>query len=113
MGRKYDIAAKLPILIAEKTGPHFAIGDTCYSMREDLKVYNPDGKEIIARDNEISILRKSNIDKAYFNCHTDITLPYDEIKEISAVLYDGSLIAIIEDSRFVLEGTELLNEPLD
>ena len=113
MGRKYDIAAKLPILIAEKTGPHFAIGDTCYSMREDLKVYNPDGKEIIARDNGISILRKSNIDKAYFNCHTDITLPYDEIKEISAVLYDGSRIAIIEDSRFVLEGTELLNEPLD
>ena len=37
MGKKYDIAPKLPILIAEKTGPHFAVGDTCYSMREDLK----------------------------------------------------------------------------
>lgn len=113
MGRKYDIAPKLPILIAEKTGPHFAIGDTCYSMREDLKVYNPDGKEIIARDNEITLSRKTDPKQAYFNCHTDITLPYDEIKEISAVLYDGSVIPIIKDSRFVLEGSQLLNEAFD
>jgi hypothetical protein len=113
MGKKFDIAPKLPILIAEKTGPHFAIGDTCYSMREDLKVYNPDGKEIIARDNEISLNRKSDPKKAYFNCHTDITLPYDEIKEISAVLYDGTIIPIIKDSRFVLEGSQLLNEAFD
>ena len=113
MGRKYDIAPKLPILIAEKTGPHFAVGDTCYSFREDLKVYNPDGKEIIARDNEISLLRKTDISKAYYNCHTDITLPYDEIAEISAVLYDGTVIPIIKDSRFVLQGTELLNEAFD
>lgn len=113
MGRKYNIAPKLPILIAEKTGPHFAIGDTCYSFQEDLKVYNPDGKEIVARDNEISILRKTDPNKAYFNCHTDITLPYDEIEEISAVLSDGTTIPIIRDSRFVLEGTSLLNEAFD
>ncbi len=113
MGKKFDIAPKLPILIAEKTGPHFAIGDTCYSMREDLKVYNPDGKEIIARDNELTLLRKSDPKKAYFNCHTDITVPYDEIDEISAVLYDGATIPIIKDGRFVLEGTQLLNEAFD
>ena len=113
MGKKYDIASKLPILIAEKTGPHFAVGDTCYSMQEELKIYNPDGKEIIARENEISALRKTEPEKAYFNCHTDITLPYDEIQEISAVLYDGTSIPIIKDSRFVLEGTELLNEAFD
>lgn len=113
MGKKYDIAPRLPILIAEKTGPHFAIGDTCYSMREDLKVYNPDGKEIVARDNEITLIRKTNPHKAYFNCHTDITLPYDEIEEISAVLNGGTTIPIIKDSRFVLEGTELLNVAFD
>lgn len=113
MGKKYDIAPKLPILIAEKTGPHFAIGDTCYSMREDLRVYNPDGKEIIARDNEITLVRNTNPKGAYFNCHTDITLPYDEIKEISVVLHDGATIPIIEDSRFVLEGTALLNQAFD
>ncbi|TAH73849.1 MAG: leucyl aminopeptidase [Anaerolineaceae bacterium] len=113
MGKKYDIAPKLPILIAEKTGPHFAIGDTCYPMREDLKVYNPDGKEIIARDNEISLLRKTDLKKAYFNCHTDITLPYDEINEISALLYDGTIIPVIKDTRFVLEGTQLLNDAFD
>ena len=45
VAREYGIEAKLPILIAEKTGPHFAVGDTCYSWAEDTKVYNPDGKE--------------------------------------------------------------------
>jgi len=113
MGKKYDIAPKLPILIAEKTGPHFAVGDTCYKMSEDVRVYNPDGKEIVARDNEISILRKTEPDKAYFNCHTDITLPYDEIREISVYTKDGTVIPIIKDSRFVLPGTQALNEAFD
>lgn len=113
MGRKYDIAPRLPILIAEKTGPHFAIGDTCYSMREDLKVFNPDGKEIVARDNEITLERKTNPEKAYFNCHTDITLPYDEIGEISVVMADEKVIPIIKNSRFVLEGTDELNKAFD
>ena len=31
VAKKYDIADKYTILIAEKTGPHFAVGDTCYS----------------------------------------------------------------------------------
>ncbi len=113
MARKFDIAAKLPILIAEKTGPHFAIGDTCYKMSEDIKVYNPDGKELIARDNEISLIRKTEPEKAYFNCHTDITLPYDEIKEISIYKKDGTILPLILDSRFVLEGTQELNKALD
>ncbi len=34
---KYGIADKLPILIAEKMGPHFAVGDTCYSWSEILR----------------------------------------------------------------------------
>lgn len=113
MGEKYDIAAKLPILIAEKTGPHFAIGDTCYKRSEDHKVYNRDGKEIIARDNEISILRKTEPEKAYFNCHTDITIPYGEIGEISSLKKDGSKTVLIKNGRFVLPGTEELNKPLD
>ncbi len=112
MGRKYNIFPKLPILIAEKTGPHFAIGDTCYSWSEDLAVYNPDGKEIIARENEISALRKTDIDKAYFSCHTDITIPYDELGLIAAIRADGSEIELIKDGEFVLEGTEPLNIPL-
>lgn len=113
MGRKYKIQGKLPILIAEKTGPHFAVGDTCYSHAEDVKVYNADGKEIIARDNAVSILRKTNQDKAYFQCHTDITIPYDELGEITGICQDGSEIAIIKNGRFVLPGTEKLNEALD
>ena len=113
MARDYNIEQKLPILIGEKTGPHFALGDTCYSHEEDVKVYNPDGKEIICRDNEVTAkFRKSNPSKAYFNCHTDITIPYDELAGIYAVKEDGSEIAIIEDGLFVLGGVEELNKPL-
>ncbi|MGN0345754.1 MAG: aminopeptidase [Lachnospiraceae bacterium] len=113
MARKYDIAGKLPILIAEKTGPHFAFGDTCYSHAEDVVVYNPDGKEIIARDNEISILRKTEPEKAYFNCHTDITIPYDELGHIIAVDEEGNETVLLKDGRFVLEGCEELNRAFD
>ena len=110
VGEKYQIADKLPILIAEKMGPHFAMGDTCYSWAEDTAVFNPDGKEIIARDNEISILRKEDPGKAYFGCHTDITIPYDELDYIRVQKEDGSEVSLIEDGRFVLPGTEELNE---
>lgn len=113
MARKYNISDKLPILIAEKTGPHFAVGDTCYKMSEDHAVYNPDGKEIIARDNEMSRLRKTELEKAYFNCHTDITIPYDELKEITAIRKDGTCVTIIEDGKFVLPGTEELNRAFE
>ena len=113
MAKEYQIGAKLPILIAEKTGPHFAVGDTCYSHAEDTVVYNPNGKEIIARDNEKSLLRKEDMSKAYFNCHTDITIPYDELGSIRVQTAEGKELSIIEGGRFVLPGTEVLNEPLD
>ena len=110
--RKYGIEDKMPILIAEKTGPHFAVGDTCYSWSEDIRVYNPGGKEIIAKDNSVSILRKEDVSKAYFNCHTDITIPYEELEEISVVTKEGKNIILLKNGRFVLPGTEILNEPL-
>ncbi len=111
--KRLQIEEKLPILIAEKMGPHFAVGDTCYSHAEDVVVYNPDGKEIIARDNEKSLLRKEHPEKAYFNCHTDITIPYDELGEVSAVRTDGRVVSIIEEGRFVLPGCKALNEPFE
>lgn len=113
MANKYDIVYKLPILIVEKMGPHFAVGDTCYSWEEDVKTFNPDGKEIVAKENEISALRNEDLSKAYFSCHTDITIPYDELGEITAVTKNGEEIIIIKDGRFVLPGTELLNEAFD
>ncbi len=112
MGKEFGIANLLPILIAEKTGPHFAVGDTCYKYSEDTPVFNPDGKEIVARDNECSILRKTELSKAYFNCHTDITIPYDELKETTVVTSSDARIPIIKEGRFVLPGTEELNIPL-
>ena len=111
--KKFNIEDKMPILIAEKTGPHFAVGDTCYSWSEEIRVYNPNGKEIVAKDNSCSLLRKEDVSKAYFNCHTDITVPYKELEEISVVTNEGKDIILLEDGRFVLPGTEVLNEPLD
>ena len=112
MANKFGIWDKLPILIAEKTGPHFAVGDTCYSDMEDFMTYNPDGKAIIARDNEISILRKEDRSKAYFNCHTDITIPYNELEFIRVIKKDGSSRSIIENGRFSFEGCDELNRML-
>ena len=111
--KKYDIADKLPILIAEKMGPHFAVGDTCYSWAEDNVVYNPNGKEIIAKENSVSACRKENPEQAYFQCHTDITIPYEELGKISVFTCEGKEIVLIENGRFTLPGTEILNEPLD
>lgn len=109
MAKDYQIEDKLPILIAEKMGPHFAVGDTCYSHAEENQVYNPDGKEIIAKENECSLLRHEKEEEAYFNCHTDITIPYDELGSITAILKDGREKKLIENGRFVLPGTEILN----
>lgn len=113
VAQKYQILDKFPILIAEKMGPHFAVGDTCYSRMEDCPMHNPDGKEVVAKENEISARRSEEPAEAYFNCHTDITIPYSELDRIEAVHADGTVTAIISGGRFVLPGTEKLNEPLE
>ncbi|MCM1266634.1 MAG: aminopeptidase [Bacteroidales bacterium] len=112
VARKYGIEEKLPILIAEKTGPHFALGDTCYSHEEELHSFNPDGKEIVAKENEVSVLRDTDVSKAYFQCHTDITIPYDELGELSVLTDSGEKHVIIQNGQFVLSGCEELNRAL-
>lgn len=113
MGKKYRISHLLPILIAEKTGPHFAVGDTCFSHEEELATFNPDGRQMIAKENSYSLLRHTDTKKAYFNCHTDITIPYDELGDILVHRADGEIIPVIREGRFVLPGTESLNTALD
>jgi hypothetical protein len=112
--RKHQIMDVLPVLIIEKTGPHFAVGDTCFSRQEDQKKYNLfNNKLITAVDNEKSIQRKTDINEAYCNKHHDITLAFDSLGFITAVKENGEKIEIIKDGRFALKGTEELNEPLD
>ncbi len=113
MAQKFNIMDLLPILIVEKMGPHFAIGDTCFMWGEDVPVYNSNGKEVIARDNEKSIIRKTNVEEAYTGLHTDITLPYSGLAFIGIIKEDGECIALIKDGKFVLEGTEELNKAFD
>ena len=102
MAKTYDILYQLPILIVEKMGPHFAVGDTCYSHCEETEVRNPDGKEIVAKYNECSK------EGEYFQCHTDITIPYEELDSICAITLGGDEILLIKDGKFVLSGTETL-----
>ncbi|MEE1517961.1 MAG: leucyl aminopeptidase, partial [Lachnospiraceae bacterium] len=64
-------------------------------------------------DNECSLLRDTDMEKAYFGCHTDITIPYEELLDISTYTKDGEKITIIENGRFVLPGTEALNKPFE
>ncbi len=114
MARKYNIMNLLPILILEKTGPHFAIGDTCFSRREDGEVFDPiTSKKVCSKDNEKSIQRKKDPIEAYTNKHEDIVLPFDDIECITAITNDNKRIDIIRNGRFVLEGTKELNRPLD
>jgi hypothetical protein len=114
LAKKYNILHLLPILIIEKMGPHFAIGDSCFALEEDVPAYNPiDNKEIIARDNEKSALRKTDVKNAYVFRHIDITIPYESIASIAAVTKAGHRIDIIRDGRFVVPGSEDLNKAFD
>ncbi len=113
MAKKFDIQSKLPILISEKTGPHFAIGDTCFAWSEDSPVFNGNGKEVIARENEKTCQRKDSPEEAYTYRHTDITIPYNELDTIIGYDDKNNAYEIIRGGRFVLLGTELLNKPFD
>ena len=76
-------------------------------------MYNPDGKEIIARDNEISLLRKKMFPK-HISDATPISqsrIPSWGISRQSA--RDGRKLPLIQNGRFVVAGTEKLNEELD
>lgn len=114
IAKKYGILHLLPVLIIEKMGPHFALGDSCFAFEEDVPTYNVlNNKEIIARENEKTALRKTDVKKAYVFRHIDITIPYESIAFISAVTQTGKRIDIIRDGRFVVEGAEDLNKPFD
>ncbi len=42
-----------------------------------------------------------------FNCHTDITIPYEELEEISVVTKDGKDIILLKTEDLYLPGTEV------
>lgn len=103
MAKKYNVSNLLPVLIAEKMGPHFAIGDTCYRGKETQSVFNHDGREITAKGNGYD---------GYTYKHIDITIPYEEIEEIAVIFKNKNRIAIIKDGLFVIDDMEELNQYL-
>lgn len=120
MVRDHSIPSqKLSVLLIEKMGPHFAFGDTCFLMREDQDCINPDGRDVVARYNEISEPAEGRTPAdRYFFVHVDVTLPYEYTGTIKAHMRDsgepGEWIDIFRDNEFVLPGMEALNaETLD
>lgn len=88
------------------------MGDPCFARGEEAPVYNLyDKKEMVARENERTA-RRGGGQPVYTNVHTDITLAFDELERLEGVRTDGSRVTILERGRFVLVGTEALNEPL-
>lgn len=113
VAKQYNIMEVLPALIIEKMGPHFALGDTCFAYQEEKSVFNPiDRKEMIARDNELSLLRKEEGQNAYTQKHIVMSLPFDEIGRMSVIKETGAEQDIIREGRFVLIGTDILNAPM-
>lgn len=113
IAEKYGIGSRLPILIYEKMGPHIAIGDPCFARSEDAPIYNMyDGKEMVCRENEVTQERneKKNV---YFGKHIDITLPYHQVAYLRGAAPDGKMVYLIQDGKFVLEGTNGLNEGIE
>lgn len=113
IARDMDLVPRMPILLAEKMGPHVAVGDPCFARGEDPAVYNLyDKKEMVARENERTA-RRGTGEEVYTNVHTDITLAFDELASLVGVTADGQRIEILKNGRFVLPGTECLNGPLE
>lgn len=112
IARDMDLMPRMPILLAEKMGPHIAVGDPCFARGEDAPVYNLyDHKEMVARENAITARRGEA--EVYTNVHTDITLAFDELSRLDGVRADGTRVPILKDGRFVLPGTSTLNDPLE
>jgi aminopeptidase len=111
--KKHNLMSVLPVLIAEKTGTHFALGDPCFARSEEKPVFNPlDRKQVMARSNERTTRREEDPDGAYVSYHMDITLPYEDIAFVTAITPTGERIDLIRDGKFVAPGTEELNAPL-
>ncbi len=111
---EYGLFSKLPILLAEKMGPHIAIGDPCFARGEDSAIFNMhSGKEMIARENERTIHRAEN-KNCYVNFHTDITIPFNEMGEYIGIdAKTGEEHYIIKNGRFVPECANILNKNLE
>ncbi|RRD93834.1 hypothetical protein EII17_10790 [Clostridiales bacterium COT073_COT-073] len=106
---QYQLDERLPILIYEKTGPHLAVGDSCFARAEDRPIYNMyDHKEMVCRENEAPYFNGPS--RQYYGFHTDITLPYHQILYLRGRTKTGELIPIIENGRFVLAGIDKLNQ---
>ena len=66
-------------------------------------------KEIVAKTNERTEKNVPDTEKYVFK-HIDITLPYDEVKTMYGYSESGEKIEFLKDGKFILKGTEKLND---
>lgn len=114
MAKDFNLFSRLPILLAEKMGPHIAVGDPCFARGEDSPVYNLySGKEMIARENEMTKERLEN-PNCYVNFHVDITIPFNEMGSFIGIDTKANQeYIIIKDGKFVPSVANKLNENLE
>jgi len=114
MALEFDLFSRLPILLAEKMGPHIAIGDPCFARGENSPIYNLySGKEMIARENELTVKRDEN-PACYVNFHIDITIPFNEMGLFVGIdTKVGKKYVIIEQGKFVPSSANKLNKNLE
>ena len=62
----------------------------------ELHVAESDMGKVIGKQGRIAKAIRSVVKaaaaKAYFNCHTDITIPYDELDKITVIRKDGTAL---------------------
>ena len=96
----FDLYETVPTLIAEKTAPHIAIGDSCYA-RKKTPVYNEySGKEIHLAVNNAKL----------YNIHLDMTLPLNEIGLLSARIPGRDDFILIRDGAYIPHYLKEMNE---
>ena len=75
------------------------MGDTCYSHCEETE--DPQSRR---QRNRCQKYNERSKEGEYFQCHTDITIPYEELAEISVIRKDGSKIELLKDNEIRTAG---------
>ncbi len=110
LAERYSLDACLPELLRSKISVQFVLGDSCFAGTEETAVFNPDRKEMIARENEKTALRREDPTEAYTHVRIPLSLAFLDIEKITVITEKGSN-DLIRSGRFVLPGADILNEP--
>ena len=94
-------------------GPHFAVEIPVTAGQKILRYLTRTEEKSLPEIMRFRFFVKRISAWLIIGCHTDITIPYEELGSIRVIDEDGEGTSIIENGRFVLPGTEELNRPFE